>query len=204
MVKEQIFQDLDKSFADFFTKDHSAEVKEEDRQQYLEKLYGKVVKNFSEIKEDEIKIEYCPHVSYDMGIQIINPIIKIQEGKLIKEPVIYAGKTFFCFSREEQEATVAHEIGHYMNDKDKKLIVIDYSSMLHDKLDDWGKSRIHLGKRKVKKLKDFYERGEISADNWAAKKDYAQGLLKFFKTRCPANKLAISRIANLEGKLKSA
>lgn len=185
------------------------EMKKE-RQEYLEKLYKKVVKEFSEIEEEKIDLRYV-FLNYNITI-ILGERGLIYEK--LEKPMIVAGTDFLKYSVEEQESVMAHELGHYMQDKDKDIVRMKCSSALQNKLSEWENGDIYLGRRKVERLKYANLIDEVSADNWAAKKGYSKGLLKnlnkLYDKITEETKQAVNRkehlaerIANIEQKLES-
>lgn len=149
------------------------EIKKE-RQGYLENLYEKVVKDFSEIEKEKIEIRY---LSFDCNIGIVLAEQGVIYEKLEK-PRIVAGTDFFDYSVEEQKSAMAHELGHYIRDHDKDVVRLEFLSNLQSKLIEWENGNIYLGQGEIERLKYFNLTDETSADNWAIKKGYAQGLLK--------------------------
>ena len=180
-----------------------------DKQKHLESLYRKVVEDFPEIEEEKIDIRY---VSLNYNIEIIMGERDLIYEKLEK-PRIVAGIDFFNYSVEEQESAIAHELGHYIREKDKDPVRMKGLSDLQNKLSEWEEGYIYLGRRKVERLKYAYLRREIAADNWAVKKGYAEGLLKVLNKLhdkiTEETKQAVNwkehfakRIANVEQKIK--
>ena len=183
------------------------------RQVYLEGLYKKVVNDFPEINEEEIEIKYDPLFPH---LKIVCYLLNKKKSK------IEAGIDFFDDSREEQEACIAHEIGHHIENQSITRLKHSIKLILQKRLSKWQNGNNYLGRRKLEVLQNYYTIKEISADNWAVKKGYTAGLLKILnklhdeldeanniklntkeKEKLKFNKEYFTkRIANIEQKIK--
>ena len=168
-------------------------VREEKRKQAYN-IYREVVKNFPNVKEDEIKITYDSCGFYGAGYGALN------EEKTKKEPGMFVGRYFFNLTREEQEGAMAHEIGHHETMKDYTIPslrrIAKWTGMYNANL--IPDSRPHWKER----LKKWYILNEMAADNRIAKTKYGKIYLKSYKKHLdPSNEIHQSLIENLEAKL---
>ena len=170
---------------------------------YVRKLYQEVIKNFPDVKEDEIKIAYDNTLPYIASISA-------------DCTWIYLGENFFkLLSKEEQKVCIAHELGHYIRDKNNHPNKIkrhdkwlrEYRFILdHRILSSLSKKKRH----KKKRLQNWYILNECYADNQTIEAGYGHlnlKVLKRIKKRyIPLHDSLIkkeikARIKNLEAKL---
>ena len=142
-------------------------------QQYIEKIFREVAKSFPELKESEVKIEYCPYQNKAAGYVPLN----VKETK--KEPKISIGKNFSNYTSGTQKGIIAHEIGHYQTLKHWTIPRIKR----HNK---WIRmfNRNHTPYARLhwkQKLKQIYLLSEMAADNKAAKTPYGKNNLQNYR-----------------------
>lgn len=160
------------------------------------------VKTFFGIKE-RIIIEY--HTDFSFAYMVMNP------------PRIFVGMYFFRLNDEEQKAVTAHELGHYICDKNnhpnktkrQEQWVREY------KFPPILNSLSKKGRHRKKKIQKWYILSECYADNQVVEVGYGYSLLtilKFLKKNSNIpfipffnlrdKKEIKARIKNLEQKLK--
>ena len=169
----------------------------ESRQQIGEDIYSEVVKSFPKIKEKEIKIIYIDRWHNTGGYKLLT-----KEGNK-KEPRIILGADFFkLLSKEQQEAVIAHEIGHHERMKNytiprlkslNKLTIMHVLNLIPDSHPKWEQ-----------RLKKWYILNENAANNYVAKTKYGKSLLESYKNQySPSNEIVQELITNLENKIKN-
>lgn len=89
--------------------------REEFAEKHIRKLYSKVVKKFPNIKKDSISVEYIPDYDY-AGMSICDCDRLLIKCEFVVKTTLNVGRNFLRFSKEEQEAVIAHELGHYEHD----------------------------------------------------------------------------------------
>lgn len=147
-------------------------------------FYNEVVKDFQEIKEDEIEIKYDKFIPI-AGFTIIDTIKHELSGEIEFKPTLFIGPMFLMFRYEDKEAIIAHELGHYMYDKNLSHKRID-SRMRHNQ-ELWNlESALNnnlpnpFNEHKTKRLKQFRIAKEIYADKEAAKAGYGRKILNLY------------------------
>jgi len=152
-------------------------------------IYKSVLKKFPDIKEEEIGINPKIFGVYYIGISAT--IRKPPAYKWEPCPLLHIVPRFFELTQEEQEATLAHELGHYVHYKKnldiKRLLRQDkwkermeyYDSSIKslDEIKDLGKSEQH----ELKRLQKWRVLDECFADTEAAKAGYGKVVLKLLK-----------------------
>ncbi len=188
---------------------------------YLSTLYKKISPNFPSIVHD-FSFEYDP--SELIIFSMFNDLNKKMDNLTIK-PKIRVGDRFFLLSPKEHEATVAHEIGHYlyfmkhphinrwkrMLRWNKEFYDYLYSKGLSRKIKDaiifWSFKK----RMKISKIEKWIIMKEIYADNIAFEAGYGETSLKLLKrvknnlynNSDPLYQIELNaRIKNLEEKLK--
>lgn len=166
---------------------------DEEKLDYVRKIYQEVVKEFPDTKEDEIEIIYNPYGDYIAGYMTF---VRDMEKAL----GIIVGKKFFSLNGKERRGAMAHEIGHHETEKNFTIPRLErhrrwFWRYGRDMIPD---SRPHWKER----LKKWYILNEISANNKAAKTKYGKYLLSYYKKRIkPSNEIGQILIKNLEQKL---
>ena len=187
-------------------------------------LYKKVVKLIPGVEEKELRIKYSKHPKLDYaGLFLMDEWLYTKFKIIVKRPKIGIDQKFMDLENSEQEAIIAHELGHYKrerryNTKELKTLLTRLNKM-HGLFDD-RKISPHNGARLIQ----WYVLHEIYADNVAIDAGYGQPLLSFLKKmyqvyetlpdflkydqkflskRIEFNKKSlVIRIKNLEDKLK--
>lgn len=152
-----------------------------DKQKKLETIYSKVVKDFPDVDKNDIKINYDRKSEYCGCISIVdlsfwNWLI----GRYVWNPLLEVNPEFFMFPEDEQEAIIAHELGHYLRHRDnkhKEHKLKDYVNWISQycNVDDSRHSWDRLAK--------WHIMHELDADTQAALAGYGEGLLNFFERR---------------------
>ena len=169
---------------------------------YVRELYQEVVQSFPDIKEDEIEITYNPYWDSIAGYWVLN------EEKTKKKPGIFIGEYFFNLTREEQEGTMAHEIGHYRRVRNRTLKNVKRITKL-EFLFSSGAFR-YLTNRNKERFVKWYTMKEIDADNSVLETPYGRVFLQLLITnynkyqkimKKELKQVVEARIKNLEQKL---
>jgi hypothetical protein len=152
-------------------------------------LYKKVVKDFLEIKEGEIKLDYN-HFVGSVGFSLIDLEKYDVLGEIVLKPTLVIGPFFPFFTQEEKEASIAHELGHYMYDK--KLSNVRIEARLKHNEELWHLENAlnnmlpsPFTEHKTKRLKQFRIAKENQANKEAAKAGYGAKLLNLYINSYP-------------------
>jgi len=151
----------------------------------FQKAYHNVALKFPEIRHSEIKLECKPDEYFLIKLQPFNEEEFGKTERIIKEPKISVGKEFFKLKDDEQEALIAHELGHYMREKDSTPYKMGRTVLrkvglfiLNHNIEQY----IHmLTPARTKRLKQWSLMHEISADNYAVRAGYAKQIYKLLK-----------------------
>ena len=166
------------------------------------KLYEKVIKSFPDINKDEIGLKYLGGSTEIAGLKV--EIFGIPfTSPYVETNRIYSinlRKNFFFLKKKTKKAIIAHELGHYREQKKKTYEILIYQYFLENQLNDFKKGNLYLRKRKVEIIQDWIARRELIADNHVAQTKYGKDLLKYYKSI--NNDIAKPLIKNLEEKLK--
>ena len=166
-------------------------------QNQVNDVYLKVVRNFPNIKPEEIEVMHLPATVRIISIVPINPI-DYMIGQLCSppkeariRPTLVTGNSFLKLKREEQEAAIAHEIGHYCHtakNLNPKRIRRHMKSNLH--VNEYIREnpvKIILsnltkeGRARNRRLKKISLLNELYADSKAAEAGYGEQLYKLLK-----------------------
>lgn len=177
-----------------------------DKQKELETIYLKVVKNFPEIKKEDIKTR----LDYRISFAYIE-----QDRFSYRHWTLAAGNKFLTLPENLKESIIAHELGHYCHvtrrytpEKDlryKKWIFYLNFYYKHKTATDILKFFSKKHRRRAVRIERWYLLTEIHADKKALESGYGQGIidaLKFFKDFSSDKESVDKRIKNLESKLK--
>ena len=156
--------------------------KTEEEAQCIAKLYIKVIKDFPEVKESEIELNYNPFSGL-ASFSLIDHLRYRSLGEIVFKPTLQIGLNFFKFKDEDKEAIIAHELGHYISNKKLSNKRID-SRMRHNQ-ELWNLEYAlnnnlpsPFNEHKTKRLKQFKIARENKANKEAAKAGYGKTLLK--------------------------
>lgn len=168
----------------------------------LNKVYFKVVKNFPDIKKQEIRLEYQASVPY-AELNIINRVEYFVWNKLVKDTSITIGDMFFKVNKEQRKAIIAHELGHYKRHKKYGINKIGKHIKMLQEVDAYkgtetGETLDHRTARMVKCLIMH----ELYADQETVKAGYGKPLLSFLKMAGKKHKERLPRLQKEELKLR--
>lgn len=175
----------------------------------LEKTCSNIVKNFSEIKEEELKLEYDPFANGQAFISFLDDNSKQKRYS----PIIVIGQDLLRLDDTSKEAVIAHEIGHYCRMK-------NYSAKRLERISGWlylassyneTHADIDYFKHKINRIQKWADMNEINADSKAFDAGYGKQVLHALKQTLDTydeslsmigKKNIIARIKNIEEKLK--
>ncbi|MBM3199561.1 hypothetical protein FJZ53_01400 [Candidatus Woesearchaeota archaeon] len=148
-----------------------------EKRQTLIMVYHDVAKKFKDLNVQDVTIKYAPDMD---DYAVLSPY---GEDEKRKKPTLFVGHLMFNLDKEEIEAVIAHELGHYVRIK-------NYSWEKFKKQSDWsqeiGDYTSHMlkdeaVKHRVKRLQNWYFLIESYADKQAADKGYAKHIVSSIK-----------------------
>lgn len=169
------------------------------KKQEFEDRFSKVLKKFPDVKEGEIKIEYFPDAPEYI---IFSPF----EGYFFRRynPMLNIGKLFDIFSVEEQEAIMAHELGHYRRMRNKSFRKISWIVDTSTRIPSYRKAMLtKKNKHEVQRLLKWYILFEGHADNEAVKEGYSKQLFSALKKAYKQKRIPILAKRGLEDRIKN-
>ena len=148
-----------------------------------QRLYKEVLKSFPSVREEDIELLFNRYIPV-AGYSTLYP--QLQNGRIvyIKRPIIDIGYGFLngLENEEERKSTLAHEIGHHMDEREKSDERIKTRGELNIKMNKLRIGAIsYMGKRKIERLEDYCQRVEMAADNHVAKTEHAKGLINLYR-----------------------
>jgi len=186
-----------------------------DRLETAKNSYFKVVNRFPDIDPYEFELLYTPgNTQYaalmilDFDIEDGKFIAKITDGEMTIRPRIMFGEEFFKLKKDEQEAIVAHEIGHYAKFRKRPSVE---KAFKRDRILGSYKKLITMERKghifthdshAKKRIMQWSAINEMMADTEAAKAGYAGPSLRIIKKVYMGKKITMTRMERFEAEAR--
>lgn len=156
---------------------------ETEREEEIKKTYSKVVKKFSGIKKNEIKLVYLDSLD---DYAIMSPYYGTSLLHYYR-PTLYVGGLIFELEKKEREAIIAHELWHYKRLKCYSLEKFEREIVWSKEIGSYTSKMLTKKKHRADRLAKWHFLCESYADKEAARLGYKKQIISSLKKICKDN-----------------